>query len=105
MVLFLLLTRLIFPSIIKSTALQWGSRGVHRFQLKHTFRSLIGLTYSSIPVSLNDTAYKRGDHYGQVLLYTADSANIQWLGPSTIKYCRADRVAYFLLVGMESKPL
>ena len=34
------------------------------------------------------------------VLYTADSANIQWLGPNcacTIKYCRADRVAYFLL--------
>ena len=32
------------------------SRGVHRFQLKPHFRSLIVLTYSSIPVSLNDTA-------------------------------------------------
>ena len=33
-----------------------GFRGFHRFQLKPPFRSLIVLTYLSIPVSLNDTA-------------------------------------------------
>ena len=73
--------------------------------LKPPFRSLVVLTYSSIPVSLNDTTCKRGDHYGlQAPSFdTADSANIQRLGPDcvcTIKYCGADRAAYFLLVGM-----
>ena len=37
------------------------------------------------------------------VLDTADSANIQRLGPDctyAIKYCRADSAAHFLLVGM-----
>ena len=37
-------------------------KGFHRFQLKPPFRSLIVLTYSSIPVSLNDTPHR--DSYG-----------------------------------------
>ena len=72
-----------------------------RFQLKPPFRSLIVLTYSSIPV--NDTTLIRHTSaeitmaFKLQVLDTADSANIQLLGPDcacAIKYCRADRAAY-----------
>ena len=80
--------------------------GFHRFQLKPPFRSLVVLTYSSIPVSLRMIRHASAEitmAFKLQVLDTADSANIQRLGPDcmcAIKYCGADRAAYFLLVGM-----